>query len=397
MQPEHVAALRGAEGQRALTLATVQEEADPIAAGVAVRAAGIQPDLAAAALTQVELRRRARIKFGADAAVMLFTRPGLEQATRSIVATRRAARLRASGATRLADLGCGIGADTIAAARAGMTVLAVDSDPLTAEVAAANVEALGVSDRVEVRCADATTIDLADVDAVFCDPARRRATGKRVFEPRAYSPPWDFVIDLPRRVERTVLKLAPGIDRALIPPGAEAEWVSVSGDLVEAALWCGPLARAPRRATLLSRGQAHELTGTGEVDAPIGPLRRYVHDPDGAVIRSYLLADLAAAIGGNLADADIAYVYSDAAANSPFTRCLEVTESMPFSLKRLRALLRDRQIGRAEILKRGSALDPDALRRDLRLSGPNPISLVLTRVAGAQTVLLCRPVQEDST
>ena len=38
------------------------------------------------------------------------------------------------------------------------------------------------------------------------------------------------------------MKVAPGLDHALIPPGAEAEWVSVDGDLVEAALWCGELA-----------------------------------------------------------------------------------------------------------------------------------------------------------
>ena len=77
-------------------------------------------------------------------------------------------------------------------------------------------------------------------------PTRRRGTS---------SPGW------PRRVPRTVLKLAPGIDHALIPAGAEAEWVSVDGDLVEAALWCGPLAEVPRRASLLPRGR-HQLTGT---------------------------------------------------------------------------------------------------------------------------------------
>ena len=65
---------------------------------------------------------------------------------------------------------------------------------------------------------------------------------------------------------------------------------------------------------------------------------------------------------------------------------------LPFSLKRLRALLRERGVGRLEIRKRGSALEPDQLRRDLRLSGSEGASLVLTRVAGAPTVLLCRPV-----
>jgi THUMP domain-containing protein len=49
-------------------------------------------------------------------------------------------------------------------------------------------------------------------------------------------------------------------------------------------------------------------------------------------------------------------------------------------------------VGRLEIRKRGSALEPDKLRRDLKLSGPAAASLVLTRVAGAPTAILCRPL-----
>src|SRR4051794_14839670 len=197
---------------------------DPLAAAAALRADGIPPDQAAAALTQATLRRKATAKFGPDAARMLFTRAGLEQATRSVVANRRAARLAASGVRRIADLGCGIGADTIAFARAGIRVLAVDADPETAAIVAANVAALGLP--VDVHCGDATAVDLSEVDAVFCDPARR-ANGRRVFDPAAFSPPWSFVASLPDRVPMTVLKVAPGIEHGLLPAGAEAEWVSV--------------------------------------------------------------------------------------------------------------------------------------------------------------------------
>jgi predicted RNA methylase len=45
---------------------------------------------------------------------------------------RRAARLAAAGVTTIADLGCGLGSDALAAARAGIRVYAVDADPLTA-------------------------------------------------------------------------------------------------------------------------------------------------------------------------------------------------------------------------------------------------------------------------
>lgn len=407
MDLDQLAALRTPDGARALTAAAELAGGDPLTAASALRTAGIPADLAAGALTQAELRRRAAAKFGSMAAGMFFTRAGLEQATRAVVADRRAARLRAAGVTTLADLGCGLGADALAAARAGIRVYGVEADPVTAAMAAANAEAAGVADRFTVECGDATAFEVGRVDAVFCDPARRRAgTGRRIFDPNAYSPPWDFITGLIARVSRTVLKVAPGFEHALIPPGAEAEWVSVDGDLVEAALWCGPLAEAPRRATLLSGkggllpsepgsaagSEPSQLTGTGTVDAPVGPVGRYLYDPDPAVVRAHLIAEFAETVHGGLGDPSIAYVYADEPVPTPYARCLEITDVLPFSLKRLRALLRERGVGRVEILKRGSALEPEQLRRDLRLSGAAPATVVLTRVAGAPTVLLGHPV-----
>ncbi|MGX6602779.1 class I SAM-dependent methyltransferase [Micromonosporaceae bacterium Da 78-11] len=392
MTPELLDSLRTPDGVKALATASAVAGGDPLAAASAMRAHGVPPDLAAAALTQTELRGRAVGKFGPGAAEMFFTRAGLEQATRAVVADRRAARLAAAGVDRLADLGCGLGSDAMAAARAGISVYAVEADPLTAALAAANVSAAGLSGLVAVECADAMSVPVEKFDAVFADPARRRAGRGRVFDPRSYSPPWDFVAGLADRVPRTVLKLAPGIDHDLLPPGAEGEWVSVDGDLVEAAFWCGPLAGVPRRATVLRGGGVEQLTGTGLVAAGVGAVGAFLYDPDPAVVRSHLVAEFATAIGGRLADPEIAYVYTDVPVETPFGRRLEITDVLPFSLKRLRTLLRERQVGRLEIRKRGSALEPEQLRRDLRLAGSQGASLVLTRVAGAPTVLLCRPI-----
>jgi SAM-dependent methyltransferase len=394
-----LAALRSTDGAAALATATELGDRDLLATASALRARGAPPDLAAAALTQVALRRRAAAKFGPDAGRLFFTRAGLEQATRAEVAARRAGRLATALARTstpvpiVADLGCGIGADTVAFARAGLRVLAVDADPLASAVTAANVAALGLADRVTVSTMDAREVALDGVDAVFCDPARRTGTGRRVFDPAAYSPPWNFVAGLAASVPYTVLKLAPGIDHALVPPGAEAEWVSVDGDVVEAAFWCGPLAEVPRRATVLHRGSHAELTGTGVERAPVGPVRRYLYDPDGAVVRAHLVAEFATTVDGSLADPTIAYVYADRARLTPYAKCLEVLAALPFSLKRLRAALRARDAGRLTIAKRGSAVDVEQLRRDLRTTGDNELTVVLTRVAGAPYALICARAQ----
>ncbi|GIJ80148.1 hypothetical protein SAMN05443287_103383 [Micromonospora phaseoli] len=412
MDLEQLAALRTPEGSAALDAADRVAGGDPLAAAMALRAAGVPAGLAATALTQAELRRRAVGKFGPTAATMFFTRAGLEQATRAVVARRRAHRLRAAGVATLADLGCGLGADALAAAREGIRVYGVEADPLTAVLAEANARAAGLAELFTVECGDATAFDVTRVAAVFCDPARRRAgTGRRIFDPNSYSPPWDFVTGLVERMPYTVVKVAPGIDHALIPSGAEAEWVSVDGDLVEATLWAGPLAETPRRATVVKEGppvnasgskgapcyhpaggeSVHQLTGSGALEASVGPVRRFLYDPDPAVVRAHLVAELAIELDASLADPTIAYLYADQATSTPYARCLEVTDVLPFSLKRLRALLRERRVGRVEILKRGSALEPERLRRDLRLAGDQSASLVLTRVAGAPTVLVCRP------
>ena len=68
---------------------------------------------------------------------------------------------------------------------------------------------------------------------------------------------------------------------------------------------------------------------------------------------------------------------------------------LPFSVKRLRDLLRSRGVGRLTVKKRGTAVTPEELRRQMRLSGDGEATVVLTRVAGAQTVLVVEPARRS--
>ena len=384
-------ALLGPEGSRLLALIPPYDESTALAVGARLRQEGSDGPLVAAALTQARLRARGRRKFGAEADRMFFTPDGLEQATRPAVAALHAARFASAGVTRIADLCCGIGGDLPRLAGVADTVLGVDRDPLTAEVARTNLDVLRVGSRAEVRCEDVTGLDLAGWSGAFIDPSRRGGPGgRRTFDPSAYSPPYDFVLDLATRVPATGAKLAPGIPHRVLPTEAEAEWVSDGGDVVECALWFGPLASGVRRrATLLPAAVA--LTGDGQTQGAVGPVRRYLYEPDGAVIRAGLVAEAAALVDGTLVDASIAYVTADELVATPFLTAYEVTDVLPFGLKRLRSLLRARGVGRVTVKKRGSAVTPESLRQQLRLSGPEEATIVLTRVAGAQTILLVTP------
>ncbi|MEE1928032.1 class I SAM-dependent methyltransferase [Streptomyces sp. TRM 70351] len=380
-------ALLTEEGQRLLAGLGDYDAADELAVATRLRR-GHDPALVSAALGQARLRQRAVAKFGArDAARMYFTPDGVEQATRTAVAAYRAARLAGRGVRRLADLCCGVGGDAIALARAGVHVLAVDRSPLTCAVITANAAALGLADRIEVRCADVTEVDTGGCDAVFVDPARRGGRG-RVFDPEAFSPPLSWALDAARRAPHAALKLAPGVPHETVPPEAEAEWISVAGEVKEAVFWFGGPPGV--RATLLPGGAS--LTGTGLPDPPAGPVRRYLYEPDGAVIRAHLVAEVAERVDGHLIDPTIAYVTSGELRPTPYARAYEITDVLPFHVKRLRALLRERGVGTVTVKKRGSAVEPEELRRKLKPSGPHAVTVFLTRVAGAPTMLLGHPV-----
>ncbi|MDP9846735.1 class I SAM-dependent methyltransferase [Streptosporangium lutulentum] len=374
-------------GQEALTAAAETAGDDPVAAVTRLRKS-YDAGLTSAALTQAGLRRRAREKFGSDADLMYFTQAGLEQATRREVADHRTRRV--APGSRVADVCCGIGGDLLALARAGCVVEAVDADPLTAAVARANAEALGFGDRVSVRTADASSLDPAAFDVLFADPARRTARG-RTFDPMGYSPPWPDVLEMVAKATSACLKVAPGIPYEFVPAGAEAEWVSYKGDVKEAVIWCGALAgETDRRATILPSGDT--MTPDPHLgQAEVGPVGRYIYEPDGAAIRAHLVAEIAATVEGRLLDPHIAYITGDVAARTPWASRYEVHETLPFSLKRLRAALRERGVGNVTIKKRGSAVDVDRLRKDLRLSGDKSAVVILTRIIDRPFAFICNP------
>ena len=343
-------------------------------------------DLVAAAIGQVLLRRRAGGKFGPDADRLWFTTSALEQASRRRVADHRAARLRSLGVRTVLDLGCGIGADLLAYARAGLEVIGVDLDPLRAAMAQANLVAVGLTGLVET--ADARTYETSGFDAVYVDPARRDDRG-RVFDPQAQSPPWDVVAGLLRG--RAVAKAAPGIPHRLVPDGVEAEFVSDDGDMVEAALWGEDFASTVRRATVLPAGESL-TTDDLPVTVPLGPPADWWYEPDSAVIRAGLVGAVAAQVGGHLLDHRIAYVTSTQRIATPFARGYRLVEEVPFREKRLRAALRARGIGTLAIKKRGVDVVPEQLRPRLDLKGDASGTLILTRVRDAARAFLVEPM-----
>ena len=351
-----------------------------------LRAAGHPPARVAAVLTQYRLRRKAAAKFGPFAERMLFTEAGLEQASRLGVAAQHAGRFAAAGLARVADLGCGIGGDALALAALDLEVVAVERDEPTAALAAYN---LAPWERAAVELGDAEQFDLDRVDAVWMDPARRSGA-RRLSSPDDWAPSLDTALAIAGR-RPAGIKLAPGMDRALIPDDVEAQWVSDGGEVVEVVLWSGALARpGVRRAALVIGPQgAAELAAPDDApDVEAGPLGAYLYEPDGAVIRARLIGDLARRLEGRMLDETIAWVTADRLEPTPFARAFRVLERWPLDARRIARELRQRGIGTVEIKKRGVDVDPAAFRKQLKPQGPESATLVLTRIAGERVALL---------
>jgi hypothetical protein len=231
-----------------------------------------------------------------------------------------------------------------------------------------------------------------------------------VFDPAAYSPP---LAAITRRAGGLPLgvKVGPGIAHSDVPQDAEAQWVSVDGAVVEAGLWFGALRTDPGgagsggadggghggphlTALVIRDGVASALGGDQTPRLRPGPLGGYLYEPDGAVIRASLIQQAAAPLERpRLVSERIAYVTADSAlADSVFLTGFEVLDHFDFNLKKLRAYLRARGVGRLTVKKRGTAVDPAGLRKRLDLRGEAEAWLVLTRLDARQSVLVVRPL-----
>jgi len=344
---------------------------------------------AAAILETVTLRQRAAAKFS-RAGQMYFERAALEQASAELVATYRAERYGRLGVRWVADLGCGLGGDALGLA-AHSHVIGVERLALRLAMARENLRAYGLDGRFHPLQADLLTLPPLPVEAVFADPARRDERGRRLFSVHDYQPPLSYLDGWRRQVANLGVKISPAVDYAELPAAAEVEFISVQGELREGVLWYGDLrTAAARRATLLPGGDSL----TDEVDGAavaVTPIQDYLIEPDAAVIRAHLVQQLAAQLGATKIDETIAFLTAPTPPATPLARTYEVEAAFPFQLKRLRAYLRERQIGRVTIKKRGSPLEIEALRRQLRLQGSGERVLVLTQVGGVATAVIARP------
>jgi hypothetical protein len=233
------------------------------------------------------------------------------------------------------------------------------------------------------------------------DPARRTA-GRRRFDPNDYQPALGPLLDR-YRGRNLVVKCSPGIDfdeLSRLGFEGEIEVTSYRGSVREACLWSAGLVQpgVRRRASILDAGTGFagvtEITDVEPDECPVRPVGRWIVDPDGAVVRAGLVRHYAARHGLWQLDPHLAYLSGDRL--PPTVRGFEVLEQLAFDERRLRQALSALDCGALEILVRGvGTVDPDTLRRRLRLRGSASLAVVIARIgsgsASRATAFICRP------
>lgn len=374
----------------------------------------------ARALVELISARRAAVKGGKMPGDWLVCGDSAQQATPAVVAAERARVIaealdsgevssgRPASEAVVADVTCSVGTELPHLAEHVGLAVGGDLDAARLAMAAHNVSVSGTGP-VLVR-ADAVhpPFSAGSVDVVIADPARRTSRG-RIRDPKDLIPPLPHLLaaygvgdgdstDSSGSVHSAspatalAVKCAPGIDYT--DWDGQVDVVSVDGGVKEACLYNPALASHRRRAVVLRDGRRRVLTSSQQESEDVGNVGRYILDPDGAVVRAGLVRQYAAQLGWRRIDPHIAYLTGDSLGEPvrsgllPGQRVFEVLDTVP--VKRLKPALSSLSCGRLEVLVRGVDLDPDKLRKNMKLRGQESLTVVVARVGDTPLAVIGR-------
>jgi predicted O-methyltransferase YrrM len=250
---------------------------------------------------QIQARQKARVKLPtwADNQELIFP-PALsvEQASSERTATYKAALV--AGATRLADLTGGFGADAAHFAAVVEQVDYVERDAHLAAVVTYNLGQLGIPN-ITTHTADATTFLRANnqpFDWLFLDPARRDQRGGKIVRLADCEPDVPKLLPLLlRHAPRILLKTSPMLDieLALLElKHVRRLWVIAVDNEVKEVLYelgAEPAVDPERLAVNLHRdGSQHEFRLNRAREARAVPryaeAQQYLYEPNAAILKA---------------------------------------------------------------------------------------------------------------
>ncbi len=231
----------------------------------------------------------------------------------------RARRLQQAGVRRLLDVACGIGGQALAARALGLEVIALEADPLRAQLARHNLQrCIPAAPEATVVVGDGTDSEvlrplLQGVDAVLLDPSRAPSASQRQWadlhpDPLAVAAALRSATPSPPPL---VVELPPFLAPTRVPLGAgELEYLGLGNRLNRLTFYPPPFAQSSRSVGLIDDAGAtlgrllmpqEASTTPGIATAQVGDLIGQVHP---ALAHSGLLS-AALAPGGPLQGAPL--------------------------------------------------------------------------------------------
>ncbi|MBI9032014.1 methyltransferase [bacterium] len=331
-------------------------------------------DPVAELLTLERLRKNAKERIK-DAENYLFTTKGVEQSSSSQVAEYHAKLFKHVNV--LADLCCGNGIDLINIAKNKSLVYAVDLSNTALLCSRYNCQ-INRLDTIIFRNMKAEDFN-EEVEAVFIDPDRRPEE-RRVIQAEDISPNFDELIKIIHQFQNVVIKLSPVFDylNASVAEPHTWEFISEDGVLKEILLCTGSFAtpNINRKVVILPQTVFTQNYQSVQVSS----IKKFVYDPDPAIIRSGLVQDLAYEVEASLINKHLSILTSDSKINSEFLKGYEVIEYFHYSVKTLKKYLKENQIGKLVVKVRGFPERPNQVISKFKLSGPNTSLIYLIRM-----------------
>lgn len=325
------------------------------------------------------------------------------------------------------DVCCGAGSDSVALAKRTV-VKAVDASPLAALLAETNLKVHGKrsstpANEHQVLCTSAQEIIPCAEDWVHLDPDRRTADERKTHA-MYLQPDWQTCLRLIKLSAGGSIKLAPATRMHDLPPedldqlSLGIQFISSRRTVKQQRWWWNCNAFPVNTITLSTQNNQSPLRPWSHLQFNMGASELFVKSTDydrrADHGLNYEIIDDIGSIGAYIGDADpvvraaglqpaLASLHQIklVGASNGFFSCAQprdvhsswidwfrVDEVMPFDRKKLRAYLREREIGVVEIKIRDCDVQPELLRKDLKLVKSGTATTILITRCNSKTIAI---------
>lgn len=300
------------------------------------------------------------------------------------------------------DLTCGLGVDTLRFSKQFNRVIALERDPMMAQIARVNFARMGVRN-VEVICSSAEEFIAScslKADLIYADPDRRGEKGKKQVVLEDCSPNMLELDQKLRQISRRIMiKCSPlfDVEQAFRLFGAEAcvEVVSLGGECKEVVIEYGENVKESRLKVnaigidneVFSYCLKTETKPCSDAEQLDIQSIKYVILPDVALQKSRCAVSFYSAQKGAYIETNNSCVLCESEPERPFGKVFRVERMEKFNPKALKKEFKARGIKKIEIIKRNFDLSAEQIISQLGVKHGGLNKVIFTKLGGLRCVI----------